>query len=62
MSKRTQIEDYQKIGKAEDLERLVKDKRSGKRANKEKGTRRNRHYTKTLLRHLSDSTEEDYCL
>lgn len=54
MSKRTQISDYEKIGKAEDLNRLVKDKRADKRANKKKGKRRNRHYTKTLLRHLSD--------
>lgn len=59
MSKRTQITDYRKVESADDLERLVKDKRSGKRANKEKGKRRNRHYTKTLLRHLSDDAQSD---
>ena len=59
MPKRTQIGDYEKVERADDLEQLVKDKRSGKRANKEKGNRRNRHYAKTLLRHLSDQANED---
>lgn len=54
MPKRTQIEAYKKIEKAKDLEREVKDKRSGKRANKQKEKRRNRHYSKTILRHLTD--------
>ena len=50
--KRTQIQDFEKIEQAKDLEDLVKDKRVGKRANKKKVIRRNRHYGKDLLRHL----------
>ena len=50
--KRTQIQDFGKIEQAKDLEDLVKDKRVGKRANKKKANRRNRHYGKDLLRHL----------
>ena len=50
--KRTQIQDFEKIEQAKDLEDLVKDKRVGKRANKKKEKRRNRHYGKDLLRHL----------
>ncbi|KPQ07239.1 MAG: hypothetical protein HLUCCX10_17530 [Algoriphagus marincola HL-49] len=53
MAKRTQIEDFRKIEKSDDLERVGMDKRSGKRASKEKAKRRNRHYTKTLMKHLS---------
>lgn len=56
--KRTQIKDFQKIEKAEDLDDLVKDKRTGKRANKQKGKRRNRHYQKELLRHLKDDCQK----
>ena len=51
--KRTQIQDFEKIEQAKDLEDLVKDKRVGKRANKKKANRRNRHYGKDLLRHLN---------
>ena len=50
--KRTQIQDFEKIEQAKDLEDLVKDKRIGKRANKKKANQRNRHYGKNLLRHL----------
>ena len=50
--KRTQISDFTKIEQADDLKRLVKDKRKGKRANKSKAKRRNRHYQKTLLRQI----------
>ena len=50
--KRTHIQDFEKIEQAKDLEDLVKDKRVGKRANKKKANRRNRHYGKDLLRHL----------
>jgi hypothetical protein len=57
MTKRTQIEQYQNIEKATDLEKIVVDKRSGKRANKSKAKRRNRHYTKTLMKHLSQDCE-----
>lgn len=59
--KRTQIEDFEKIEKAGDLEEVVRDKRKGKRASKEKAKRRNRHYQKTLLKHLTlkrDANEE----
>lgn len=52
--RRTQIGDYAKIDKAEDMEKLVRDKRVAKRANKKKANRRNRHYEKTLLKHLTD--------
>lgn len=55
--KRTQIQDFEKIEQAKDLEDLVKDKRVGKRANKKKANRRNRHYGKNLLRHLKDHLE-----
>jgi hypothetical protein len=59
MPKRTQIEDFRKIEKAEDLERIVKDKRIEKRANKQKRSQRNRHYTKVLLRKLKNHRLED---
>ncbi|MCH1402573.1 MAG: hypothetical protein L7U78_08625 [Schleiferiaceae bacterium] len=55
--RRTQIQDFEKIEQAKDLEDLVKDKRVGKRANKKKANRRNRHYGKDLLRHLKDHLE-----
>ena len=34
--KRTQIQDFEKIDQAKDLDDIVKDKRTGKRANKKK--------------------------
>ncbi|MEL7020793.1 MAG: hypothetical protein AAGK47_04245 [Bacteroidota bacterium] len=52
MPRRTQISDFKKIKRADDLERIVKDKRVNKRANKQKRSQRNRHYEKTLLRNL----------
>lgn len=52
MTKRTQITDFDKIAKAEDLKRIVKDKREDKRANKQKQKQRNRRYEKRLLRQL----------
>ena len=52
MPKRTQVEAYDKITRAEDVEKVVKDKRTRKRASKQKGTQRNRRYEKRLLRHL----------
>jgi hypothetical protein len=55
--KRTQIEDYKKIEHADDLDSLVKDKRKDKGASKQKVTRRNRHYGKTLLKQFSDKIE-----
>jgi len=58
MAKRTQIEDYKEVEDTDDLERVVKDKREGKRANKRKQHRRQRHYVKTLLRHLTDDADQ----
>ena len=52
--KRTQIQDFEKIDQAKDLDDIVKDKRTGKRANKKKAKRRNRQYGKDLLRHLKE--------
>jgi hypothetical protein len=59
MGKRTQIEDFEKIESASDLDRVVRDKRTGKRANKKKAKRRNRHYSRTLLRHLGEEINRD---
>jgi uncharacterized protein (DUF2336 family) len=59
MGRRTHVEDYEKIGKADDLDQLVRDKRSGKRATKQKAKRRNRHYAKTLLKHLQSDVDEN---
>ena len=53
--KRTQIQDFEKIDQAKDLDDLVKDKRKGKRANKKKAKRRNRHYGRTLLRAFKEN-------
>lgn len=53
--KRTQIQDFEKIDQAKDLDDIVQDKRTGKRANKKKAKRRNRHYGRTLLRHFKDN-------
>ena len=61
--KRTQISDFKKIQKADDLDEVVKDKREGKRAGKKKAKRRNRHYQKQLLKHLGDhqnNPDEDH--
>ena len=58
--KRTQIQDFEKIEQAKDLEDLVKDKRVGKRANKKKANRRNRHYGKDLLRHLTVNLQRNH--
>jgi hypothetical protein len=53
MGRRTQVQDHRKIEKASDLENLIQDKRRAKRANKKKAKRRNRHYGRTILRHLA---------
>lgn len=58
MNKRTQIDDYQKIQKADDVDSYVKDKRVAKRAGKQKRNRRNRHYVKTMLRHLTEDQNQ----
>lgn len=60
MAKRTQINDFEHIEQAEDLERMVRDKRRQKRANKKKAKQRNRRYEKRLLQHLRKyGTEEE---
>lgn len=59
MPKRTQIADFQKIERADDLERIVKDKRVAKRASKQKRSQRNRHYERTLLRHYQMHLDEE---
>lgn len=57
--RRTRIQDYKKVDKADDLERIVNDKRKNKRASKKKGTRRNRRYQNILLSFLSESFNSD---
>ena len=57
--RRTRIQDYKKVDKADDLERIVNDKRKNKRASKKKGTRRNRRYQNKLLSFLSKSFNSD---
>ena len=59
MGKRTQIKSYREVELAEDIEKVVVDKRTAKRANKKKAKRRNRHYSKTILRHLSQDRNDD---
>jgi len=61
MPRRTQIKDFRKIENADDIKRMVKDKRVDKRANKKKIVQRNRHYEKTLLRNfrIYGSEEEE---
>ncbi|NJO79282.1 MAG: hypothetical protein HC827_12675 [Cyanobacteria bacterium RM1_2_2] len=49
MVKRTSIHDLQGWDDAPDLDHLVKDKRSGKRATPAKARRRNRRYENRLL-------------
>lgn len=53
--KRTQIQDFEKIDQAKDLDDLVKVKRKWKRANKKKAKRRNRNYGRTLLRAFKEN-------
>ena len=48
--KRTSINDIQEIDDLNNLERIVQDKRNDKRADAKKN-RRNRHYTKVLIKH-----------
>ena len=57
--RRTQTQDYRGIELANDLERVVNDKRHSKRANKKKVTRRNRRYKNNLMSHLAKNINED---
>jgi hypothetical protein len=50
MPKRTSINDIQMLDDLNDLERIVQDKRLDKRSNSKK-ERRNRHYSKVLIKH-----------
>ena len=47
------MQDYEKVDKATDLERIVNDKRKQKRASKSKAVRRNRRYQNKLLSFLT---------
>jgi hypothetical protein len=47
--KRTDLQTLNDINDAPDLQQLIQDKRSGKRATTAKGTRRNRRYENRLL-------------
>lgn len=49
MTKRTSFSDLQNWDDAQDIDHLVKDKRSHKRATPAKGRRRNRRYENRLL-------------
>lgn len=57
--RRTRVQDYKKINEASDLDLIVKDKRKGKRANKQKAKRRNRRYENNLLKHLAQNMPQD---
>ena len=57
--RRTQTQDYRGIELANDLERVVNDKRHLKRANKKKAIRRNRRYRNNLMSHLAKNINED---
>jgi len=60
MPKRTSQTHHDRFTQAEDMNRIVQDKREDKRASKQKATQRNRRYEKRLLRHLGRE-EEDEC-
>jgi hypothetical protein len=49
MPKRTSVNDVKEIEDLNDLERIVNDKRNGKRSDAKK-ERRNRHYVKVLIK------------
>jgi hypothetical protein len=62
MSKRTSPDDLQGWDDVPDLDRIVTDKRAGKRATPAKGRRRNRRYENRLLKAQVDvdvSLDED---
>ncbi len=54
MPLRTQVNKVDHIENADDLERVVSDKRMAKRA-KSRKNRRNRHYVKTMLRNIKQA-------
>ncbi|BAU14837.1 hypothetical protein LEP3755_53900 [Leptolyngbya sp. NIES-3755] len=61
MTKRTSPNDLQNWDDAQDLDHLVNDKRSHKRATPAKGRRRNRRYENRLLKSQleNDGLDED---
>jgi len=59
MARRTNMEDYDKVQKAEDLDRIVRDKREQKRATKQKAKQRNRRYGKRMLNQLRQFGMDD---
>jgi hypothetical protein len=59
MSKRTSPDDVRDWDDIPDLDRLVNDKRSSKRATPAKGRRRNRRYENRLLKSQVDGATED---
>ena len=59
MSKRTSPNDIQNWDDIPDLDRLVNDKRSSKRATPAKGRRRNRRYENRLLKSQVYGDNED---
>ncbi len=59
MARRTSIKDYSKINSADDIDRVIKDKRINKRADKSKQIQRQRHYRKVLLRKLKTNYFEE---
>ena len=59
MGKRTSQTGMPNWDDAQDLDDLVQDKRSGKRANSAKGRRRNRRYENRLLNAQLDQTDFD---
>jgi hypothetical protein len=58
MPKRTSPNDLQHWEDASDLDHLVVDKRSHKRATPAKGRRRNRRYEKRLLNHYLENSDD----
>jgi hypothetical protein len=59
MTRRTSPDDLQNWEDAQDIDHLVNDKRSHKRATPAKGRRRNRRYENRLLKSQIDDVEFD---
>jgi hypothetical protein len=59
MTKRTSLSSLNNWDDAPDIDRLVQDKRSAKRASPAKGRRRNRRYENRLLNTQVDNWLED---
>lgn len=59
MAKRTAQTHHDRFTRAEDMDRIVQDKREDKRASKQKAIQRNRRYEKRMLWHLGRVDGED---